>query len=171
MLFGDEASFRQDPTLYQTWARRGSQPLIPTTGQRNTQKVFGAVDIRRPRAYFAASEEMFNGQTYTRFLSSLARRYPHQEVFLVQDNAPYHYGPEVQGWLARYGYRFHLVPLPKYSPDLNAVERIWHHVRVNATHNRCFPTKEEFISTLGGALRDIERNPAQIAGYLHPFLY
>jgi hypothetical protein len=129
------------------------------------------VDIRRPRAYFAASEEMFHGQTYTRFLSSLVRRYPHQEVFLVQDNAPYHSGPEVQGWLARYGYRFHLVPLPKYSPDLNAVERIWHHGRVNATHNRYFPTKEEFVSTLGGALMDIEADPEQIAGYLHPFLY
>jgi len=70
LLFADEASFRQDPTLYQTWARRGSQPRIPTTGQRNTQKVFGAVDIRRPRAYFIQGEEMFNGQTYTAFLNS-----------------------------------------------------------------------------------------------------
>ena len=83
MLFADEASFRQDPTLYQTWARRGSQPRIPTTGQRNTQKVFGAVDIRRPRAYFIQGEEMFNGQTYTAFLNSLAHLYRRQEVFLV----------------------------------------------------------------------------------------
>ena len=170
MLFGDEASFRQDPTLYQTWARRGSQPLILTTGQRNTQKVFGAVDIRRPGAYFAQSEEMFNGRTYTGFLSRLARRYPHQEVFLVQDNAPYHDGPEVQAWLEHHGRRFHLVPLPKYSPDLNAVERIWHHVRINTTHNHYFPTKTEFVSTLGGSLTDIERYPEQIAGYLNPFL-
>lgn len=128
------------------------------------------MDIRRPRAYFAAGEEMFNGQTYTRFLNRLARRYSDQEVFLVQDNARYHDAPEVQEWLACYGNRFHLVPLPKYSPDFNAVERIWHHVRVNATHNRYFPTKEEFVSTLGGALMDIERYPAQIAGYMHPFL-
>jgi len=170
LLFADEASFRQDPTLYQTWSRRGSQPLISTTGQRNTQKVFGAVDLRRPRAYFAQSEEMFNGQTYTGFLNCLARRYPHQEVFLVQDNAPYHNAPEVQAWLERYGHRFHLVSLPKYSPDLNAVERVWHHVRINTTHNRYFPTKAEFVSTLGGALRDIERHPEQIAGYLNSFL-
>ena len=87
--------------MYQTWSRRGVQPLIPTTGQRNTQKVFGAVDIRRPRAYFAQTEEMFNGLTYTGFLNSLARRYPHQEVFWVQDNARYHAAPEVQAWLER----------------------------------------------------------------------
>ena len=170
MLFADEASFRQDPTLYQTWSRRGVQPLILTTGQRNSQKVFGAVDIRRPRAYFAQSEQMFNGQTYTEFLSSLAHRYRRQEVFLIQDNAAYHDAPEVQAWLERYGHRFHLVSLPKYSPDLNAVERIWHHVRVNATHNRYFPTKQEFVSTLGGTLMDIERDPEQIVGYLNPFL-
>lgn len=170
MLFADEASFRQDPTLYQTWARRGSQPLVPTTGQRNTQKVFGAVDIRRPSVQFILGEAMFNGETYTAFLNSLAQRYRRQEVFLVQDNAPYHDGPEVRAWLATYGHRFHLVSLPKYSPDLNAVERIWHYVRVSATHNRYFPTKQEFVSTLGGALKDITENPDQIAGYMNPFL-
>jgi len=156
--------------LYQTWARRGSQPLVPTTGQRNTQKVFGAVDIRRPAAHFVVGEARFNGETYTAFLDSLARHYRRQEVFLVQDNAPYHDGPEVKAWLGEHGRRFHLVPLPKYSPDLNAVERIWHHVRLSATHNRYFPTKHEFVTTLSGALRDIMEYPEQIAGYLHPYL-
>lgn len=113
---------------------------------------------------------MFNGQTYTALLDSLARSYFRQEVFLVHDNAPYHNAPEVQTWMADHGHRFHLVSLPKYSPDLNAVERIWHHVRVNATHNRYFPTKQEFVSTLNGALRDIAMNPKQIAGYINPFL-
>jgi hypothetical protein len=170
LLFADEASFRQDPTLYQTWARRGSQPLIPTTGQRNTQKVFGAVDIRRPEVHFVQGEAMFNGETYTAFLNSLAHHYRRQEVFLIQDNARDHDAPEVKEWLAEHGRRFHLVALPKYSPDLNAVERIWHHVRVTATHHRYFPTQQEFVSTLGGALRDIATDPIQIAGYLAPFL-
>jgi transposase len=170
LLFADEASFRQDPTLYQTWARRGCQPLVPTTGQRNTQKVFGAVDIRRPSVEFVVGEAMFNGQTYTAFLNSLAHRYRRQEVFLVQDNAPYHDGPEVKAWLGEYGHRFHLVSLPKYSPDLNAEERIWHHVRVSATHNRYFPTKKEFVDTLSRKLKDIAEHPEQIVGYMKPFL-
>lgn len=113
---------------------------------------------------------MFNGQTYTRFLNSLAHCYPRQEVFLVQDNAPYHRAPEVQEWLQTHAEHMHLVALPKYSPDLNAVERIWHHVRINATHNRYFPTKQEFVQTLSEALLDIERHPEQIHGYLNPFL-
>ena len=156
--------------MYQTWARRGSQPLIPTTGQRNTQKVFGAVDIRQPSTHFILGEAMFNGQSYTAFLDSLARHYGRREVFLIHDNAPYHDTPEVQAWLGEQKRRFHLVSLPKYSPDLNAVERVWHHVRVNATHNRYFPTKQEFVSVLGDTLKDIAVHPQQIAGYLAPFL-
>lgn len=169
MLFADEASFRQDPTLYQTWARRGCQPLIPTTGQRNTQKIFGAVELRRTRFHFA-QDEVFNGETYTQFLNGLAERYRRREVFLVHDNAAYHKSPEVKEWLGCHGHRFHLIALPPYSPDLNAVERIWHHVRVQATHNRYFPEKEEFIATLRGALTDIQEHPTQIAGYMLPFL-
>jgi len=40
IVFEDEASFRQTPTLHATWARLGSQPQIPTRGERHTQKIF-----------------------------------------------------------------------------------------------------------------------------------
>jgi hypothetical protein len=45
IVFEDEASFRQTPTLYRTWARRGQQPQIPTRGERHTQKILGAVSV------------------------------------------------------------------------------------------------------------------------------
>jgi transposase len=155
--------------LYQTWARQGYQPLIPTTGQRNTQKVFGAVDLYRPKFYYGRGE-VFDGASYTAFLTGLARRYPQQEVFLIHDNASYHWAPEVGAWLSQYGHRFHLCPLPRYGPELNAVERIWHHVRMNATHNRYHATEREFLNVLDGTLDDIVRRPSQIQGYLIPFL-
>lgn len=127
------------------------------------------MELRRPRFHFA-KDEVFNGETYTHFLNGLAECYRRQEVFLVHDNAAYHKSPEVREWLGCYGHRFHLVALPPYSPDYNAVERVWHHVRMQATHNRYFPEKDEFIATLTTALTDIQRDPAQIAGYLVPFL-
>lgn len=80
LLFADEASFRQDPSLYQTWARRGHQPLIATTGQRNTQKIFGAVDLYRPGFHYQHGT-VFEGSSYTQFLNRLASRYRGQEVF------------------------------------------------------------------------------------------
>ncbi|MBM3889444.1 MAG: IS630 family transposase [Verrucomicrobia bacterium] len=169
MLFGDEASFRQDPSLYQTWSRRGHQPLIPTTGQRNTQKIFGAVDLYRPRFYYAHGE-VFEAESYTTFLTGVAERYRRQEVFFIHDNAPYHKAPEVQEWLCCYGHRFHLCLLPPYSPEFNAIEPVWHYVRMHATHNRYHATEREFIAVLDGTLSDIVADPKQVQGYLNPFL-
>jgi len=169
LLFGDEASFRQDPSLYQTWARRGHQPLIPTTGQRNTQKIFGAVELYRPRFHFGHGE-VFEGESYVAFLTGIAQRYRNQEVFFIHDNAPYHRAPEVRQWLSCYGKRFHLYALPAYSPELNAIEPIWHHLRMQATHNRYHASEREFVKVLDGTLSSIVKEPRQVQGYLNPFL-
>jgi transposase len=100
----------------------------------------------------------------------LAQRYRRQEVFLIQDNAAYHRAPEVREWLAGYGHRFHLCPLPKYSPEFNAVEPLWHYVRVQATHNRYYATEREFVVHLDGTLRSMANEASRIQGYLNPFL-
>jgi hypothetical protein len=42
LLFGDEASFPQWGTLTYTWARRGTQPVVKTSGKRKGWKVNGA---------------------------------------------------------------------------------------------------------------------------------
>ena len=90
-------------------------------------------------------------------------------MFLIHDNAAYHKSPEVRAWLGFYGHRFHLCALPPYSPEFNAVERVWHHVRLNGTHNRYFPTKDEFVNNLDSVLTDVQNDPSQIVGYLAPF--
>ena len=143
--------------------------MIPTTGQRNTQKIFGAVDLYRPQFYYGHGD-VFEGPSYTAFLDGLAQRYRRQEVFLIHDNAAYHRAPEVREWLRSYGYRFHLCPLPKYSPEYNAVEPLWHYVRVQATHNRYYATEREFVMHLHGTLRRMVREPSCFQGYLNPFL-
>lgn len=127
------------------------------------------MDLYRPRFYFAHGE-VFEGESYTAFLTSVAQRYRHQEVFFIQDNAPYHRGPAVRKWLSQYGHRFHICALPAYSPEFNAIEPVWHHVRIQATHNRYHATLPEFVSVLDGVLAAIARNPKQVQGYLNPFL-
>jgi len=154
--------------LYQTWAPRGEQPRIPTTGQRNTQKIFGAVALR-PQHFHFRQDTVFNGQTYVLFLDQLAQDYPRRRIILIHDNVAYHRAPEVKIWLSQHR-RFEVAALPAYSPELNAVEPVWHYTRLQATHNRYYPQTEQFIATLRGTLRNIARHPSQIAGYLQPFL-
>ena len=68
IIYEDEASFRQTPTLHQTWAPLNSQPRIPTRGERNTQKILGAVSLNGQFVY-RHQTEYFNAQTYRRFLA------------------------------------------------------------------------------------------------------
>ena len=71
IVFEDEASFRQTPTLHATWAKRGSQPQIPTLGQRHTQKIFGAVRLDNPGFIYLHQEDNFQWETYQAFLEQV----------------------------------------------------------------------------------------------------
>lgn len=168
IIFSDEVSFRQDPTLYQTWSRRGYQPEIPTTGQRNTQKYFGAVNLYTAEFTYHR-DVVFNTDTYLSFLEHLLDVYPDNKVFLIHDNAKYHKNDEVRDWLFDYVKNIEACLLPPYSPEYNALESIWRYTRLNYTHNRYFATVGELVTTLRGAFTSIQKRPEQIIGYLKPF--
>ena len=90
IVYEDEASFRQTPTLYRTWARRGQQPQIPTRGERNTQKILGAVSVPAGDFVWRHQTEYCNAQTYLSFLDEdvLPHYYRRRHrVYLIQDNA------------------------------------------------------------------------------------
>jgi hypothetical protein len=59
--------------------------------------------------------------------------------------------------------------LPAYSPQFNAAEPLWHHTRVQATHNRSFKNTGEILDSLERTFRSIQKQPQQIQGYLRPF--
>ncbi len=63
IVYGDEASFRQSPTLHQTWSPVNKQPGIPSKGQRNSQKIFGAVELYSGNFLYKHKEDNFNSET------------------------------------------------------------------------------------------------------------
>jgi transposase len=169
VLFEDEATFRKDPTLYQTWAKVASQPEIPTTGGRESCKVFGAVHLFTGRFTYGM-DTVFNAQTFVGFLERIVRSYYPRKVYLILDNASYHKKEEVWAFVrAEHGQLF-LYFIPPYSPELNAIERVWHYVRIGATHNRYFESLWELDTSLRHTFRSIQSRPSQITGYLHPFI-
>jgi transposase len=86
MLFGDEASFPQWGTLSYTWARRGHQPLVKTSGQRTGDKVFGLIEYLTGRFWDQGLEGRLNSEAYIAFLTQvLAQTTP--PIMLIQDGA------------------------------------------------------------------------------------
>jgi len=64
ILFEDEASFAQWGSLSYTWARRGRQPEVPTSGKRKGYKVFGAIAYFSGRLFYQGIEGRFNSESH-----------------------------------------------------------------------------------------------------------
>lgn len=172
IVFEDEASFRQTPTLHATWARRASQPQIPTRGERNTQKVFGAVRLDNAQFTYLLQEDYFQWETYLAFVDQVLLpefyRRGHR-IYLIQDNASYHKKPEVYAWFKENRKRLEVFLLPPYSPEFNCVEQVWRYTRKQSTHNRYFETVEALCQALFATFDDIQRRPESILGLVNRF--
>src|SRR5437764_4865714 len=85
-LFEDEASFAQWGSLSDTWARRGQQPEVPTSGKRKGDKVFGAIAYFSGRLFYQGIEGRFNSENYQAFLQLIMTQTT-QHLFLIHDGA------------------------------------------------------------------------------------
>lgn len=172
IVFEDEASFRQTPTLHATWARRGSQPQISTRGERNTQKIFGAVRLDNAGFIYLHQESYFQWETYLAFLDQVVvpafYRRGHR-IYLIQDNASYHKKQETYDWFKKHRRYLEVFQLPPYWPELNATERIWNYTRKHATHNRFFECPKDLCRTLFRTFDRVRRHPGEIENLLRPF--
>lgn len=174
IVYQDEASFRLTPTLHQTWAPLNSQPQVPTKGQRNTQKVLGAVSLFENKFEYRHQTDYFNAITYISFLEDIilpAFYKRNRRVYLIQDNASYHKKQEVFDWYKSNRGKVEVFLLPSYSPEFNAIERIWQYTRKHATHNRYFDSAEDLCQALFRTFSDIQKYPQNISGLLRPFAY
>lgn len=145
ILFGDEASVAQWGSLGYTWALKGVQPTVRTTGIRKAYRVFGLLDCFGGSLFFQGLDGKFNTESYRAFLEeTLAALRGH--LILVQDNASYHVSRSLRAFYEAHADRLTVYQLPSYSPDLNPIEYLWTKVKKDATHLRYFPLFADLIA-------------------------
>jgi transposase len=137
ILFEDEASFAQWGSLSYTWAKRGHQPEVPTSGKRKGYKVFGAIEYFSGRLFYQGIEGRFNSENYQAFLEMIMAR-TKAHLFLIHDGARYHTSTSTQQFFRANKTRISEHPLPSYSPDYNPIEYLWKKTKQQATHNKYF---------------------------------
>jgi transposase len=121
LLFGDEASFPQWGTLSYTWALKGCQPVVPTSGKRKAYKVFGLIDYFTGRLFYQCHTGRFNSENYEQFLLHVMKQTT-QHIILIHDNARYHTSKAMQCFFQEYSLRITEHRLLTYSPDYNPIE-------------------------------------------------
>jgi transposase len=169
LLFADEASFAQWGSLGYTWALRGVQPLVKTTGKRKGYKVMGMIDYFSGRLFFEGSSERFTAKRYCDFLASILAR-TSQPIIVIQDGARYHTAADTQAFIAKHAARLSVHQLPSYSPDYNPIEHLWRNVKRDKTHNRYFPTFEALSQAVDTGLTKFQNDPAAVKQLMGSYL-
>jgi transposase len=161
ILFEDEASFAQWGSLSYTWARRGQQPEVPTSGKRKGYKVFGAIEYFSGRLFSQGIEGRFNSESYQAFLQMILAQTT-QHLFLIHDGARYHTSASTQAFLAAHSERITEHPLPSYSPDYNPIEYLWRKTKKRATHNKYFKEFAAVVVSVDKALAYFAAHPEMV---------
>lgn len=161
LLFGDEASFPQWGTLTYTWARKGTQPVVKTSGKRKGYKVFGLIDYFSGRFFHCATTGKLNSASYEAFLRQVLAQTT-QHLVLLQDGARYHTSAALQNFFTQQSARLTVFQLPSYSPDFNPIEKLWKKIKEQDTHLHYFPDFAALVGKVDAALVKFADRPAEI---------
>jgi transposase len=163
ILFEDEASFAQWGSLSYTWARRGQQPTVKTSGKRKGYKVFGAIEYFSGRLFYQGLEDRFTSNSYQAFIQMILA-HTTEHLFLIHDGARYHTSQATQQFLETHRERSTAHPLPSYSPDYNPIEYLWKKTKKQATHNQYFKEFAALTVSVDKALAYFATHPAMVLG-------
>jgi putative transposase len=154
----DEARVGQQGTLTRVWARRGSRPRAPRDRRHAWAYLFGAVCPERAVGAglvlpYADTEAM------GLHLAEIGRHVgPGAHAVAVLDRAGWHGAGDLA-----VPENLTLLPLPRYSPELNPVENVWECLRRNQLSLRVWPDYEATVETCCTAWNALMREPDRIA--------
>lgn len=165
LLFGDECSFAQWGSLSYTWAKRGHQPEVKTSGKRKAYKVMGFIEYFSGALFYQTQMAKFTSETYQTFLLSILARTT-KPLFIIQDGARYHTSIAMREFFVTHAQRLTVFQLPRYSPDFNPIEYLWRNLKKQATHLRYFPKFEDLTTKVDEKLQAFTNLPTAIKGLM-----
>jgi transposase len=126
LQYEDETHLETNPYLGRVWHRVGQQPVLPAAGTNRRLTVFGSVEARG-RGRVEVVQARADSAGFARYLAALDARHAatKRKVILVLDNGPCHTSQVSQRALAERADWLEVIPLAKYSPELNPKEREW----------------------------------------------
>jgi len=146
----DEMRLGQQGTLTNVWAPKGSRPTAVKQTRYEWVYLYAAVEPATGESVALLAPNV-NTDTFNVFLSMLAAEVKADEhVVLIMDQAGWHKSralklPECVTVLL----------LPPYSPELNPVENLWHHLRSHHLSNRAYADYDHLIDAGTDAWRQL----------------
>ena len=147
-FFMDEARIGQQGTLTRVWAKTGSRPTAVRQARYEWVYLYAAAEpaTGESAALLAPNANTGTTNVFLRMLSNALK--PGEHAVLILDGAGWHRSKALA------------VPdnvtclrLPPYSPELNPVESLWHHLRSHYLSNRAYRDYDHLLDAGGDAWR------------------
>lgn len=165
IFFADEAGVRSDFHSGTTWGKRGTTPVVSSTGARFGANIISAVSAQGQLRFMLTKGRV----TASVFIEFLRRLLVNTEtpIFLIVDGHPTHKAKSVKRFVAEQEGWLELYFLPPYSPELNPDELVWNDLKNNGLGRMAFSTREELRQLTLSHLLRIQKLPALIASFFH----
>jgi hypothetical protein len=126
LLAEDETDLLLFPPLRAGWVLRGQAGRVPISGQNARRTVFATLHLRTG-LFLGLDQKRKRAQEFQEFLDFIRWHYRRWPVAMLLDENSAHTAPESQS-LAE-DLDIQLLWLPKRSPNLNPLDRLWRHTK------------------------------------------
>lgn len=159
ILCSDELTFYNQPSLADAYASKGKEQnkAQRALGATKTARIVGAMNILTGQVSFDLKSKI-TVVNFIAFLVRLVEQYPNKRIFIIIDNWPVHYHPNVLAALQKQEYALYFrcpdswkdvkvnkkyetlnlpiqfVPLPTYASWLNPIEKLWRWLKQDVIH-------------------------------------
>ncbi len=147
MFFQDEGRFGRIDNISSCWVPPKGRATVGNQIIREYTYAYAAV-CPETGENFSLILPYANETCMDIFMQKFSDQYSNYRIIMVMDSASWHTGDKTKKW-------DNIVPLfqPPYSPELNPVEQIWHHIRENFQFkNTTFKSMNEVEEKLMKAL-------------------
>lgn len=142
VLFADAVHPQHNTMAAYGWIKRGEKRELQTTPGRERLNLHGAMNAETLEVIVIESETV-NADSTIQLLEIIEVKYfLAVTIFVILDNARYHYSRKVQEFLK--SSRIKLVFLPSYSPNLNLIERLWKFFKKKVLYNAYYEKLDDF---------------------------
>jgi len=162
LLYGDESEALTHPYLARAWAKIGVDLRVPAPGQAKKVAMIGSLD-HATRQLIVHTSPTKRSSDFIAHLEQLDLIYGPKPgrattpVVLVEDNGPIHVSKLSLAALETRKHWLTVEWLPKYAPELNDIEVVWHDLKAHHLAHQTFLDTEDLDRAIHEAVAALNR--------------
>jgi transposase len=154
ILMLDETMITETPPLYACYGHIGEQVCVPITGNHARRILHGVLNVQNGEVLLLITEEWVQ-ETHQAFLIMIRSHWRGWNIVLFEDRG----SPHTAGESLRLAGELHIKLrfLPKATPELNAMDHLWRHVKGRGLANRATQSIDESADSACRYILDMSR--------------